>query len=173
MVKWSENSLGSITSVVKWSENSLGGITSVVKWSCQRQKLSTSVVKWSCQRQKLSTSVVKWSFFCFQITPRTLPAEAVRCFWRLTCSSSFLVSVMLLLTERKVTKKIHKHVQTPSDFIIFLHKTFNPRAKKSLPAAFPQEEALFVSVHSMQFRCVFSHQPSAFSHQTSYSSQSS
>ena len=35
-MKWSENSLGSITSVVKWSENSLGGITSVVKWSCQR-----------------------------------------------------------------------------------------------------------------------------------------
>ena len=27
-------------------------------------------------------------------------------------------------------KKIDKHVQTPSDFIIFLHKTFNPREKK-------------------------------------------
>ena len=36
-----------------------------------------------------------------------------------------------------------------------------PRAqKKSLPAAFPQGEALFVSVHSTQFRCAFSHQTS-------------
>lgn len=31
-------------------------------------------------------------------------------------------------------------------------RTFNPRAKKSLPAAFPQEEALFVKVHN-RVRC--------------------
>ena len=42
-----------------------------------------------------------------------------------------------------------------------------PRAqKKSLPAAFPQGEALFVSVHSTQFRCAFSLQPSDIRHLT-------